>query len=241
MILKIISLWISTQSPWLPDSWLTDARCHRWSWSWNLRSSVGFSWFFVQPNWCENLPKGEKDARPSNHVWSENAYTIIPEIHEAIPVKHQPGCEEADRSEISWTSLIQYIQLVSQTLPNHDTKSCLFHWPPLCPELTTQIFCQFHLSLASSEPSLRAIEGRWLGTTDRRGEPGLPSWPSWRKKTAKWNALMAEIQIPSWFISIDVPSDSANQVVLYLDSTQLQQQQVLITLHFHIKIHHCST
>ena len=53
---------ISTQSPWLPNSWLTDARCHRWSWSWNLRSSVGFSWFFVQPNWCENLPKGEKDA-----------------------------------------------------------------------------------------------------------------------------------------------------------------------------------
>lgn len=67
---------ISTQSPWLPNSWLTDARCHRWSWSWNLRSSVGFSWFFVQPNWCENLPKGEKDARLSNHVWSENVYTI---------------------------------------------------------------------------------------------------------------------------------------------------------------------
>ena len=56
--------------------------------------------------------------------------------------------------------------------PDQDTKTCLFHWPPLCPELTTQIFCHFHLSLASSEPSLRAIEGRWLGTTDRRGEPG---------------------------------------------------------------------
>lgn len=68
--------------------------------------------------------------------------------------------------------------------PNRQTmmiKSCLFPWPPLRPELTTQIFCHVHLSLASSEPSLRAIEGRWLGTTDRRGEPGprgSQSWPS---------------------------------------------------------------
>lgn len=26
--------------------------------------------------------------------------------------------------------------------PDQDTKTCLFPWPPLCPELTTQIVCQ---------------------------------------------------------------------------------------------------
>ena len=215
---------ISTQSPWLPNSWLTDARCHRWSWSWNLRSSVGvFPGFFVQPNWCENLPKGEK-RRWGHQIMSDQNMPIPSfwNLRGHSGSKHQQLVAKklTDRRYHELPSYSKYTAGKAKP-PNHDTKSCLFHWPPLCPELTTQIFCHFHLSLASSEPSLRAIEGRWLGTTDRRGEPGPRGFDGWDS-----NSFMIYIYWCSFW------QCQSSCIMLYLGSTQLQQQQVLITFHF---------
>ena len=150
MIVKMILLWISTfnyfqlqfkkllllkssqlstQSPGLPNSWLTDARRHRWSRSWNLRSSVMTVHSKKKKKWGHLIMSDQK--RPMQSFPNSRGHSGS---------KHQLAAKTlTDRRHDELPSYSLYIQLVSQTM----MRSCLFHWPPLCSEPKTQIsFCQ---------------------------------------------------------------------------------------------------
>ena len=126
MIVKMILLWISTfnyfqlqfkkllqssqlstQSPGLPNSWLTDARRHRWSRSWNLRSSVMTVDSKKKKKWGHQIMSDQKRPIQSfpnsrGHSGSKHqlaAKTLTDRRHDELPsysiyTAHKPNHDE---------------------------------------------------------------------------------------------------------------------------------------------------